>query len=71
MVNKELKHVKKWLNANKLALNVNKTIFIIFHSRQNSLDETVTIKIGKEHVKQTKYVNFLGLLLDAGHLLTL
>ena len=35
---------------------------IIFHSSQNSLGETVTIKIGK--VKQTKYVKFLGLLLD-------
>ena len=41
-----------------------KTNFIIFHSPQNSLGETVTIKIGKEHVKQTKYVKFLGLLLD-------
>ena len=64
VVNKELKHVKKWLDANKLALNVSKTNFIIFHSPQNSLGETVTIKIGKEHVKQTKYVKFLGLLLD-------
>ena len=51
VVNKELKHVKKWLDANKLALNMNKTNFIIFHSPQNSLDETATIKIGKEHVK--------------------
>ena len=64
VVNKELKHVKKWLDANKLALNVSKTNFIIFHSPQNSLGETATIKFGKEHVKQTKYVKFLGLLLD-------
>ena len=39
-VEQELKHIKKWLDANKLALNVNKTNFIIFHSPQNSLDET-------------------------------
>ena len=49
MVNKELKHVKKWLDANKLALNVDKTNFIIFHSQQNLLEEPVTIKISKEH----------------------
>ena len=30
VVNKELKLVKKWLDANKLALNVEKTNFIIF-----------------------------------------
>ena len=64
MVNKELKHVKKWLDANKLALNIEKTNFIIFHSPQHYLDKTVSIKIGKEHVNQAKYVKFLGLLLD-------
>ena len=64
MVNKELRHVKKWLDANKLALNVDKTNFVIFHSPLNLLKESINIKIGKQHVKQAKYVKFLGLLLD-------
>ncbi len=64
VVNKELKKVKKWLDSNKLALNIDKTHFVIFHSPQNSLNKTVNIKIGKQHVKQAKYVKFLGLLLD-------
>ena len=64
MVNKELRHVKKWLDANKLALNVDKTNFVIFHSAQNYLNESINIKIGNQHVKQAKYVKFLGLLLD-------
>ena len=64
LVNNELKHVKKWLDVNKLALNIDKTNFIIFHSRQHSLSKPVNIKIDKEHVKQAKYVKFLGLLLD-------
>ena len=64
VVNKELMHVKKWLDANKLALNIDKTNFIMFHSPQHSLDRTVSIKIGREHVNQAKYVKFLGLLLD-------
>ena len=64
IVNKELKQVKKWLDANKLALNVDKTNFVIFHSPKKSLDEAINIKIGKELVKQAKYVKFLGVLLD-------
>ena len=64
VVNKELSHIKKWLDANKLALNIDKTNFVIFHSPQNSLNDTVNIKIGSQHVKQAKYVKFLGLLLD-------
>ena len=49
VVNKELKHVKKWLDANNFALNIDKTNFIIFHSPQHSLDRSVGIKIGREH----------------------
>ncbi len=64
VVNKELKQVKKWLDANKLALNVDKTNFVIFHSPKKSLDEAINLKIGKELVKQAKYVKFLGVLLD-------
>ena len=64
VVIKELRHVKKWLNANKLALNVDKTNFVIFHSPQNSLNHNINIKIGNQYVKQAKYVKFLGLLLD-------
>ena len=64
MVNKKLRHVKKWLDANKLALNVDKTNFVIFHSPLNLLKESINIKIGKQHVKQAKYVKFLGLLSD-------
>ena len=64
MVNKELKHVKKWLDANKLTLNVDKTNFVIVHSPRKSLNDTVIIKIGNQYVKQAKYVKFLGLRLD-------
>ena len=63
-VGKNLSMLKKWLDANKLALNIEKTNFIIFHSPQHYSDKTVSIKIGKEHVNQAKYVSSLGLLLD-------
>ena len=64
VVNKVLRHVKRWLYANKLALNVDKINVVIFHSPQNPLNHSINIKIGNQYVKQTKYVKFLGLLLD-------
>ena len=64
VVNMELRYVKKWLDANKLALNIDKANCIIFHSAQNPLIDHVNIKIGNQHIKQNKYVKFLGLLLD-------
>ena len=45
-------------------INVARRYLTFSISLQNSLDETVNIKIGKEHVNQAKYVKFLGLLLD-------
>ena len=47
-VNKELRSVKKWLDANKLALNIDKTNYIIFHSPSVSIPSDVVIKIGKK-----------------------
>jgi len=45
VVNKELRHVKNWLDANKLALNIDKRNFVIFHSTQNSLNDSINIKL--------------------------
>ena len=39
VVNKELRYVKKWLDASKLVLNIDKTTFVIFHSAQNPLND--------------------------------
>ena len=63
-VNKELKLVKKWLNANKLFLNIDKTNYVIFHSTQIKIPPDVRIKIGNKILKRAKYVKFLGILLD-------
>ena len=37
LVNSELRHVKKWLDANKLALNVDKQILLFFTLMQKKL----------------------------------
>ena len=62
VVNKELRLVKKWLDANKLSLNINKTNYIIFHSSSVNVPPGSNIKIGKKHIKRVEFVKFLGLL---------
>ena len=63
-VNNELKYVKRWLDANKLSLNISKTNYIIFHSYADSIPLNTVIKIGKKHIAKVKYIKFLGVLLD-------
>ena len=48
VVNKELRSVKKWLDANKLSLNIDKTNYIIFHSSSVNIPSDSIIKIGKK-----------------------
>ena len=47
--NKELRSVKKWHDANKLSLNIDKTNYIIFHSSSVKVPSDSDIKIGKKH----------------------
>ena len=64
IVKKGLRLVKKWLDANKLSLNIDKTNYIIFHSSSVNVPSGSDIKIGKKHIKRVKFVKFLGFLLD-------
>ena len=64
IVNKELRSIKRWLDANKVSLNIDKTNYVIFHSSSRNVPSDSTIKIGKKHIKRVKFVKFLGLLLD-------
>ena len=63
-VDKELRNIKSWLDCNKLALNIDKTNFVLFHSPRKKLPDHINIKFGKKNVSRAKYVKFLGILLD-------
>ena len=64
-VNKELKKVRKWLDSNRLALNISETNFVIFHSPRNKPDCQIILKFGKKKISQETCLKFLGLLLDS------
>ena len=51
-LNKELKKVKLWLDSNKLALNIGKTNFVLFHSPQKKLSGNFQLKIGNQEIQR-------------------
>ena len=63
-VNKELQKMRKWLESNRLTLNIDKTNFVIFHSAGKEICD-ITIKIGKKKIHRENHVHFLGVLLDS------
>ena len=63
-MNRELRHVKKWLEANKLALNIEKKIFFVFHSPAKKFNEPIILKFGHKKITRANRVKFLGVLLD-------
>ena len=64
IMNRELRHVKKWFEANKLALNIEKTNFVVFHSPGKKLTEPIILKFGRKKITHANHVKFLGVLLD-------
>ena len=64
VINKELKQLSMWLKVNRLALNINKTNFLIFHSSRRKLYHNVTLKLDKKALCQKDNIKYLGVLVD-------
>ena len=62
-MNKELQKLYEWLCINRVTLNISKTNCIIFHAI-NKPKVPVTILINKIAIEETKYVKYLGILID-------
>ena len=48
IMNRELKKVKKWLDANRLAFNIDKTNFVVFRPPRIKIPEPVKIRFGRK-----------------------
>ena len=66
-VNAELTKITQWLAVNRLSLNANNTIMMIFHSKQNklSINEIPIIKINDMPIERVTEFKFLGVLIDS------
>ena len=65
VINEELKHLSLWLKVNRLALNISKTNFLIFHSSQKKLSQNVTLKLDKKALQQKDHIKYLGVIIDS------
>ena len=65
IVNRELKKVRKWLEANRLALNIDKTNYVIFHSPTTEVDSFVIIKLDSKPISRVNSIKYFGVLIDS------
>ena len=63
-LNFDLKSLHKWLLANKISLNCDKTQLIIFHKPRTKLPGKMKIKLNGNILKHTHAIKYLGVYLD-------
>ena len=64
-VNTELIKIDEWLKCNELSMNIKKTHYIIFSSKNNIIDDDQHVKINSEPIERVYYTKFLGVFLDS------
>ena len=63
-INLDLIKIDKWLCANKLTLNINKSHYIIFRNRKSIPDNIVDITIQNKTLEKVTETDFLGVVLQ-------
>ena len=63
-VNKDLKTLSNWLNANKICLNVSKTELILFRSAKNQLAFGLKLKLNGKRLHPTNSQKYLRIKTD-------
>ena len=62
-INQELQHVQGWLKVNRLALNVKKTKYMMFH-KHNKIVEHLDLHVNNNAIEKVDNFNCLGLHLN-------
>ena len=63
-VNKDLRSLSKWLNANKVFVNITKTEVLIFKLKGRVFDTDLKLKLCGKKLFTSKSVKYLGVILD-------
>ena len=64
LINIELLEVYKWLCANKLSINIEKTNFVIFRSSQKRVNYVPKLHINNMRLKQEDSIEYFGIYID-------
>ena len=62
-MNQELENISSWIEANKLSLNVNKTVYLLF-SGKKVIDQLPQLKIFNQPIDRKSDTKFLGIYID-------
>jgi hypothetical protein len=62
-LNQELIDISLWLKVNKLTLNIDKTHYMLFHSKKK-VNENLYIKIDNKLIDRVAHTKFLGVFID-------
>ncbi len=67
-MNEDLCSLTEWFRANKLSINISKTKYVLFHTRNSLPDELIpddlTLTIDNINIDRTNCMKFLGILVD-------
>lgn len=63
--NLEINKILKWLQINKLTLNIKKTHFMIFRSTRKKLSITEKLLINGQEIELVQFTKFLGIYIDS------
>ena len=65
VLNTELTEIDNWMKSNKLSVNIKKTSYTIFKSRQKKISVNLpAIVFENQHLKQEQVIKFLGIYID-------
>ena len=64
-MNQDLKHLCKWLLANKISLNKEKTEAILFRHPNKNINYDLKLKLDGKKLQLTNFVKYLGVYLDS------
>ena len=53
------------VRGKRLALNISKTNYVIFHSNSKKINDFIRIKLGRKAITRMNYVKYLGVLIDS------
>ena len=62
--NSALSCIRNWLEKNRLTLNENKTKYMFFHRRQQSVPNLEAVHLGSSIIERVDNIKFLGLVID-------
>ena len=65
LANADLKQLVKWLNANKISLNVKKTEMVVFKPQQKRFEGDLKVRLCGKRLYLTESIKCLGVKIDA------